>query len=88
MAPIPEPLLNEVEEYSTLYRYERYLNMDDEQLFSHFLSLRPQFSHYTEFVQRAVLNHLQGRSSCAIHRWEIDYSPHQIFLCNLHITTF
>lgn len=42
--------------------YERYLNVEDEQMFSHFQSLDPQFNHYTPFVQGLILSQLQDIS--------------------------
>ncbi|KAF9876777.1 hypothetical protein CkaCkLH20_05623 [Colletotrichum karsti] len=36
--------------------YERYLNIDDEDVFSHLQSLAPRFEDYTVFVQRLILN--------------------------------
>ena len=40
--------------------YERYLNLEDEEVFSHLLSLRPKVEHLTDFVQRLVLCQLRG----------------------------
>ena len=40
--------------------YERYLNIEDEDVFSHLISLRPRAGHYTNFVQRLVLCQLRG----------------------------
>ncbi|ETS83873.1 hypothetical protein PFICI_05749 [Pestalotiopsis fici W106-1] len=51
--------------------YERYLNVDDGELFSHFLSLRPQFKHYTGFVQRSIL--------CQLHDLSLQSSYYNLF---------
>ena len=40
--------------------YERYLNLEDEEVFSHLHSLRPKVEHLTDFVQRLVLCQLRG----------------------------
>ncbi|KZL67139.1 ABC multidrug transporter [Colletotrichum tofieldiae] len=40
--------------------YERYVNLDDEEVFGHLISLAPQFD-YTGFVQRLIASQLRGR---------------------------
>uniref|UniRef100_L2G2V8 ABC multidrug transporter n=1 Tax=Colletotrichum fructicola (strain Nara gc5) TaxID=1213859 RepID=L2G2V8_COLFN len=39
--------------------YERYLNIDDEEVFSHLLNLSPRYEDYTAFVQRLILSQLR-----------------------------
>ncbi|KAH8898635.1 hypothetical protein GQ53DRAFT_836744 [Thozetella sp. PMI_491] len=39
--------------------YERYLNIDDEQVFAHLISLGARVEQYTNLVQRLVLTHLR-----------------------------
>ncbi|SPO01779.1 uncharacterized protein DNG_04452 [Cephalotrichum gorgonifer] len=43
--------------------YERYLNIDDEEVFSHLKALAPEAERYANFVQRLVLHHLRGQLS-------------------------
>ncbi|KAL7759098.1 hypothetical protein ACKLNR_011525 [Fusarium oxysporum f. sp. zingiberi] len=38
--------------------YERYLGIDDNEVFSHLLSLNPTFQNYNDFVQRLVFSQL------------------------------
>ncbi|KAH7232245.1 uncharacterized protein BKA55DRAFT_710628 [Fusarium redolens] len=38
--------------------YERYLSIDDQEVFSHLLSLNPTFQNYNDLVQRLVINQL------------------------------
>ncbi|KAJ0373775.1 hypothetical protein COL26b_007972 [Colletotrichum chrysophilum] len=40
-------------------KYERYLNIDDEEVFSHLLNLSPRYEDYTAFVQRLILSQLR-----------------------------
>ncbi|KAF5583674.1 mfs multidrug transporter [Fusarium subglutinans] len=40
--------------------YERYLSVDDEEVFTHLSSLKPSFENYNELVQRLVLSQLCG----------------------------
>ncbi|KAF5253903.1 hypothetical protein FANTH_1228 [Fusarium anthophilum] len=41
-----------------LCRYERYLSVDDDEVFTHLSSLKPSFEDYNELVQRLVLSQL------------------------------
>lgn len=41
-------------------RYERYLNMDDEEVFGHLKSLKPEVECYAGFAQRLLLSQFHG----------------------------
>lgn len=58
-----------VEQPLTCHRYERYLNIDDEEVFSHLLNLSPRYEDYTAFVQRLILSQLRGRSHHTLDDW-------------------
>ncbi|KAF6822655.1 LipA and NB-ARC domain-containing protein [Colletotrichum plurivorum] len=54
--------------------YERYLNIDDEEIFSHLTSLAPS-EDYTGFVQRLVLSQLRDSSlSSSYYNLFVDYA--------------
>lgn len=44
-----------------LCSYERYLSIDDEEVFTHLSSLNPTFKKYNGFVQRLVIGQLSGQ---------------------------
>lgn len=44
----------------TLCSYERYLSVDDEEVFTHLSSLNPAFQNYNMLAQRLVLSQLSG----------------------------
>ena len=41
--------------------YERYLNIDDDEVFHHLGSLRPQARNYADFVQYLIVSQLRGQ---------------------------
>lgn len=42
--------------------YERYLSIDDEEVFGHLVSLNPAFKSYNDLVQRLILSQIRGQS--------------------------
>ncbi|KAJ3541137.1 hypothetical protein NM208_g4745 [Fusarium decemcellulare] len=55
--------------------YERYLNIDDEEVFTHLKSLWPEAQDYTHAVQRLILSQLnEFASSLTYHNLFVDYS--------------
>jgi hypothetical protein len=43
------------------YSYERYLSIDDEEVFGHLVSLNPAFKSYNDLVQRLILSQIRGQ---------------------------
>ncbi|KAF4458607.1 mfs multidrug transporter [Fusarium albosuccineum] len=55
--------------------YERYLNIDDEEVFTHLKSLCPEAQDYTHAVQRLILSQLnEFAPSLTCHNLFVDYS--------------
>lgn len=47
----------------TAFRYERYLNMNDEDIFNHLKSIGPLDSNYDDLAKRLVTSQLNGQNS-------------------------
>ncbi|KXH60762.1 hypothetical protein CNYM01_04298 [Colletotrichum nymphaeae SA-01] len=55
--------------------YERYLNIDDEEVFNHLISLAPQVTDHADVVQRLILSQLRDPSlKSSYYNLFVDYS--------------